>query len=130
MDIILFQSSSGLIKIQILILFSFVIECRDPDQSRWDPIILLLFFLWLFHKFEQKFDISMAFMDTSLGISLWECCTGYVKKIPQRHDFKRLLWNMKQAVPFSKKKGHIMHGPVRGGNVRLGLYFDVKPNTF
>ena len=35
----------------------------------------------------------------------------------------------KTGGSLSKKKGLITYGPGRGGNVRLGLYFDIKAKT-
>ena len=43
--------------------------------------------------------------------------------------FQKIVQKYKTGGSLSKKKGHITYGPVRRGNVRLGLYFDIKLKT-
>ena len=43
--------------------------------------------------------------------------------------FQKIIQKYKTGGSLSKKKGHILDGPVRGGNVRLGLWFDFELNT-
>ena len=116
-----------LIKLQILNLLSFVINvCWETPQSGE----IKSSYLFVSSHFFYRVDILDFFADNIYGDQSVRMLYQLGEENSTETRFQKIIRNIKQAVPLLKKKGHIINGPVRGGNVRLGLQFDIKLNTF
>ena len=115
-----------LIKLQILNLLSFVINvCWETPQSGE----IKSSYLFVSSHFFYKVDILDFFADNIYGDQSVRMLYQLGEENSTETRFQKIIQKYKTGGSLSKKKGHITYGPVRGGNVRSGLQFDIKLNT-
>lgn len=101
-----------------------VYALREHKRSERHQIILRACFLALFNRFGTFGFLSML----PSGVSLWDACTSWGKKIPQRHYFNTLSWNSKQAVDFLKR-GPLLAWPSWRRKCPIRTLSELKLNT-
>ena len=115
-----------LIKLQILNLLSFVINvCWETPQSGE----IKSSYLFVSSHFFSKVDILDFFADNIDGDQSVRMLYQLGEENSTETRFQKIIQKYKTGGSLSKKEGHITYGPVRGGNVQLGLQFDIKLNT-